>query len=123
MNDQRLRNVSDEDLSKSFPDSFLFSWQQLYKAVEKDDAEAAMVSAKALQSVFDRLLQSADPIAPYQVRSSLTEIHRLLRILNRDLMFWQGAKQTRAGRGTQVLATLQSIEEFYQVLISAAKMG
>jgi hypothetical protein len=123
MNDRRSHNIGDEDLSESFPDSFILSWQQLYKHVENDDTEAAMVSAKALQSAFDRLLQSADPIAPYQVRSSLTEIHRLLRILNRDLMFWQGAKQTRAGRGTQVLATLQSIEGFYQVLIEAAKMG
>jgi hypothetical protein len=119
MNDRRSHNISDEDLSQSFPDSFILSWQQLYEAVKNDDAEAAIVSAKALQFSFDRLLQSADPVAPYQVRSSLTEIHRLLRILNRDLMFWQGAKQTRAGRGTQVLATLQSIEGFYQVLISA----
>jgi hypothetical protein len=118
MNDQRSHNIGDEDLSESFPGNFILSWQQLYKAVENDDVEAAMVSAKILQSAFDYLLQSADPVAPYQVRSSLTEIHRLLRILNRDLMFWQGAKQTRAGRGTQVLATLQSIEGFYQVLVS-----
>jgi hypothetical protein len=114
MNDQRSQSISDEDLSGSF----ILSWRQLYKFVENDDAEQAMVSAQTLQTTFDRLLQSADPVAPYQVRSSLTEIHRLLRILNRDLMFWQGAKQTRAGRGTQVLATLQSIEGFYQVLIS-----
>jgi hypothetical protein len=118
MNDQRSHNISDGDLS----DSFLLSLEQLCKSVENDDSEGAMVSAKILQDTFDRLLQSADPIAPYQVRASLTEIHRLLRILNRDLMFWQGAKQTRAGRGTQVLATLQSIEGFYQVLVSA-KMG
>jgi hypothetical protein len=114
MNDQRSQSISDEDLSGSF----ILSWRQLYKFVENDDAEQAMVSAQTLQTAFDRLLQSADPVAPYQVRSSLTEIHRLLRILNRDLMFWQGAKQTRAGRGTQVLATLQSIEGFYQVLVS-----
>jgi hypothetical protein len=115
MNDQRSQNISDEDLFNSF----ILSWQQLYKSVENDDATEAMVAAKTMQAAFDRLLQSADLVAPYQVRSSLTEIHRLLRILNRDLMFWQGAKQTRAGRCTQVLATLQSIEGFYQVLVSA----
>jgi hypothetical protein len=118
MNDQGAQNISDENL----PSSFILSLQQLYKHVANDDPEEAMVSAKTLQSLFDRLLQSADPVAPYQVRSSLTEIHRLLRILNRDLMFWQGAKQTRAGRGTMVLATLQSIEGFYQVLISAGSI-
>jgi hypothetical protein len=116
MNYQRSQNISEEDLSNCF----LPSLQQLYTFVKNDDSEQAMVSAQTLQAAFDQLLQSADPVAPYQVRSSLTEIHRLLRILNRDLMFWQGAKQTRAGRGTQVLATLQSIEGFYQVLISAA---
>ncbi len=118
MNDQRSQNTGDEDLSEGF----ILFLQQLSKSVESDDSEGAMVSAKTLQASFAQLLQSADPVAPYQVRSSLTEIHRLLRILNRDLMFWQGAKQTRAGRGTQVLATLQSIEGFYQVLVSA-KMG
>jgi hypothetical protein len=114
MNDQRSQNIGDEDLT----DSFLRSLQQLCKSVADDNSKEAMALAKILQNSFDQLLHSADPAAPYQVRSSLTEIHRLLRILNRDLQFWQGAKQTRAGRSTQVLANLQSIEQFYLVLIS-----
>ncbi len=116
MNDHRSQDISDKDLT----DSFLLSLQQLCKSVADDNSKEAMALAKILQNSFDQLLHSVDPAAPYQVRSSLTEIHRLLRILNRDLQFWQGAKQTRAGRGTQVLATLQSIEGFYQILVSAA---
>jgi hypothetical protein len=116
MNDQKSQNIGDKD----FTDSFLRSLQQLCKSVRDDNSEEAMALATILQNSFDQLLHSVDPVAPYQVRSSLTEIHRLLRILNRDLQFWQGAKQTRAGRGTQVLATLQSIEGFYQILVSAA---
>jgi hypothetical protein len=116
MNDHRSQDIGDEDLT----DSFLRSLQQLRKSVAADNSQEAMALAKVLKNSFDQLLHSADPAASYQVRSSLTEIHRLLRILNRDLQFWQGAKQTRAGRGTQVLATLQSIEGFYQILVSAA---
>jgi hypothetical protein len=119
MDDQTSHNMSDSDLTETFPHSLV----RLRGCVEQDDAGGALATAKILQNLFDRLLQAADPVAPHQVRSSLTEIHRLLRILNRDLLFWQGAKQTRAGRSTQVLATLASIEGFYQVLIEAAKMG
>lgn len=114
MNNQISHNISDPDLAETFPQSF----SRLRGCVEQDDAAGALAAAKTLQNLFDRLLSTADPIAPYQVRASLTEIHRLLRILNRDLLFWQGAKQTRAGRSTQVLATLVSIEGFYPSLIT-----
>jgi hypothetical protein len=114
MNDQISHSMSDPDLAETFPQSLL----RLRGCVEKDDAAGALAAAKTLQNLFDRLLSVVDPNAPYQVRASLTEIHRLLRILNRDLLFWQGAKQTRAGRSTQVLATLVSIEGFYWALIT-----
>jgi hypothetical protein len=114
MDDQISHNLSDSDLAETFPQSLV----RLKDCVEKDDTAGSLAAAKTLQNSFDRLLQAADPNAPHQVRSSLTEIHRLLRILNRDLLFWQGAKQTRAGRSTQVLATLVSIEGFYQMLIA-----
>jgi hypothetical protein len=113
MNDQILHNTGDQDLAGSFG-HFL---EQLRGCVEQDDAVGSLAAAKSLQNLFDRLLQLSDPDASYQVRASLTEIHRLLRILNRDLLFWQGAKQTRAGRSTQVLATLVSIEGFYRTMI------
>jgi hypothetical protein len=120
MNDEISSNINDADLS----DQFRQSLANLYSLVEKDDTSAAIASLAPeviaagidLQKSFDRLLQSADPAAGYQIRSSLTEIHRLLRILNRDLLFWQGAKQSRSVRRAQVLATLQSIEGFYQFL-------
>jgi hypothetical protein len=113
MNDPISPYISDPDLAENF----LRSLVQIRGCVEQDDAAEALAAAKTLQSCFDRLLQMADPNAPYQVRSSLTEIHRLLRILNRDLLFWQGAKQTRVGRSTQVLTTLMSIERFHQMFI------
>jgi hypothetical protein len=112
MNDEISSNIDDADLSNQFRQSLA----NLCSLVEKDDTNAAITAGIDLQKSFDRLLQSADPAAGYQVRSSLTEIHRLLRILNRDLLFWQGAKQSRSVRGAQVLATLQSIESFYQFL-------
>jgi hypothetical protein len=112
MNGEISSNIDDADLSNQFRQSLA----NLCSLVEKDDTNAAIIAGIDLQKSFDRLLQSADPAAGYQVRSSLTEIHRLLRILNRDLLFWQGAKQSRSVRGAQVLATLQSIESFYQFL-------
>ncbi len=112
MNYEISSSIDDADL----PDQFSQSLANLCGLVEKDDPSAAITTGISLQKLFDRLLQSADPAAGYQVRSSLTEIHRLLRILNRDLLFWQGAKQSRPARGAQVLATLQSIEGFYQFL-------
>jgi hypothetical protein len=113
MNDQILYNAGDRDLAESFGCSL----ELLRGCVEQDDVVGSLAGAKSLQGLFDRLLQAADPDASYQIRASLTEIHRLLRILNRDLLFWQGAKQTRAGRSTQVLATLGSIEGFSQALM------
>jgi hypothetical protein len=112
MNHKISSNIDDADLPDQFP-QFLAN---LCSLVEQDDPSAAMVAGINLQKSFDRLLQSTDPAAGYQVRSSLTEIHRLLRILNRDLLFWKAAKQSRSVRGAQVLATLQSIEGFYQFL-------
>jgi hypothetical protein len=114
MNNQISHNINDPDLAETFPQSL----SRLRGCVEQDDAAGALAAAKTLQTLFDRLLSTTDPSAPYQVRASFTEIHRLLRILNRDLLFWQGAKQTRAGRSTQVLATLVSIEGFYPTLIT-----
>jgi hypothetical protein len=112
MNYEISSNIDEAD----FPDQFLQSLVCLRSLIEKDDPSAAIAAGINLQKLFDRLLQSADPDAGYQVRASLTEIHRLLRILNRDLLFWKGAKQSRLARGVQVLATLQSIEGFYQFL-------
>jgi hypothetical protein len=112
MDDQISQYIGDQDLVEGFPQVLA----RLRGCVEQDEAAGALAAAKTLQGLFDRLLQSSEPNAGYQVRASLTEIHRLLRILQRDLLFWQGAKQTRAKRSTQVLATLVSIEGFYSVL-------
>jgi hypothetical protein len=112
MDDQISQYIGDQDLVEGFPQVLA----RLRGCVEQDEAAGALAAAKTLQGLFDRLLQLSEPNAGYQVRASLTEIHRLLRISQRDLLFWQGAKQTRAGRSTQVLATLVSIEGFYSVL-------
>jgi hypothetical protein len=111
-------DIDDTHLHYRFPQSLI----RLHSLVEKDDTSAAIAEGVNLQKLFDQLLQSADPDAAYQIRSSLTEIHRLLRILNRDLLFWKGAKQSRIERGAKVLETLQAIESFYQFL-SANKSG
>jgi hypothetical protein len=113
MNYQRSLNISDEDPTNSF----IWAWQQLHQSVENDAPPQAIVAAQTLQAAFEQLLQSCDSIASHKARSILTEIHRLLRILQRDLLFWQAAKQTRADRELQVLTTLQSIEGFYRALV------
>jgi hypothetical protein len=112
MNNQISSNINGSDPGQQFPECL---WQ-LRNWVETDQSPAAIAESNQLQLLFNQLLQSADPDAGYQMRSSLTEIHRLLRLLQRDLIFWQTAKQTKAGRKSQVLATLQSIENFYQLL-------
>ncbi len=119
MDDQTSHNLSDPELAETFPRSLV----RLRGCVENDDTAGSLAAAKTLQNLFNRLLQAADPAAPHQVRSSLTEIHRLLRVLNRDLLFWQGAKQTRASRSTKVLATLVSIEGFYCALTMSQAGG
>lgn len=77
-----------------------------------------------ITTYFDRQLlplgeqELPAPIAG-KMRSYITEIHRLLKVLQRDLIFWQSAQQTqnRAERRSAILAKLEAIMRFTQSMI------
>jgi succinate dehydrogenase flavin-adding protein (antitoxin of CptAB toxin-antitoxin module) len=84
------------------------------------DESSGLVLTKAqkdLSIAFDHLLAAFAPDADRQVRSGLTEIHRLLKLADRDLQFWQSARQpeTRRQRQQKLLTKLQQIADWEQV--------
>lgn len=88
------------------------------------DESSGLVLTKAQQDLsiaFDQLLAAFAPDADRQVRSGLTEIHRLLKLADRELQFWQSAKQleTRSQRQQQLLTKLQQIADWEQVFQTA----
>ncbi len=80
----------------------------------REDLTAAQQN---LAIAFDRLLTAFSPIANQRIRAGLTEIHRLLKLADRDLQFWQGARQpaTRQERQQNLLLKLQQIADWQQV--------
>jgi hypothetical protein len=54
-----------------------------------------------------------------KMRSYLTEIHRRLKLLQRNLIYWQTAKQpqVRDRHYTAILADLEAITQFTQSMI------
>jgi succinate dehydrogenase flavin-adding protein (antitoxin of CptAB toxin-antitoxin module) len=98
---------------------FAISRAALTELVLQDES-IGLVLTKAQQELwisFDQLLAAFAPDADRQVRSGLTEIHRLLKLADRDLQFWQSAKQpdTRSQRQQQLLTKLQQIADWEQV--------
>jgi succinate dehydrogenase flavin-adding protein (antitoxin of CptAB toxin-antitoxin module) len=88
------------------------------------DESSGLALTKAQQDLsiaFDQLLAAFAPDADRQVRSGLTEIHRLLKLADRELQFWQSAKQseTRSQRQQQLLTKLQQIADWEQVFQTA----
>jgi hypothetical protein len=72
-----------------------------------------------LAIAFDRLLAAFAPGADHRMRAGLTEIHRLLKLADRDLQFWQGARQpaTRQARQQSLLLKLEQIADWQQVFV------
>jgi hypothetical protein len=93
---------------------FLAILQKVLQLVREREVAAAISASKNLLPLFDELLQTTDLEANYQLRASFTEVHRLLRLLQRDLAFWQMSK---SGDDTRLLATLGSIGEFCQLWV------
>lgn len=59
-----------------------------------------------------------------KMRSYITEIHRLLKLLQRDLIFWHHARQpqTKAQRQTEILGKLDTIVQFSRSMIEELRM-
>lgn len=94
----------------------------LTKLVLQDKSNGLLLT-KARQDLsiaFGELLDAFSPDADRLVRSGLTEIHRLLRVADRELQFWQSAKQpdTRSKRQQQLLINLQQIADWEKVFES-----
>ncbi len=54
-----------------------------------------------------------------KMRSYITEIHRLLKLIQRDMVFWQSARQpvTQAQRQSEILSKLNMILQFCRSMI------
>jgi succinate dehydrogenase flavin-adding protein (antitoxin of CptAB toxin-antitoxin module) len=91
----------------------------LVELVLQDELDGAVLAKTQgdLSIAFDRLLAAFSPDADRQMRAGLTEIHRLLKVADRDLQFWQSAKQpdNRSQRQQQLLAKLQQIADWEQI--------
>jgi hypothetical protein len=93
---------------------FLATLQNVLQLVQRQDVPGAIAASQNLLPLFTELLQITDLEANYQIRASFTEVHRLLRLLQRDLAFWQMSK---SGDNTRLLATLGSISDFCQLWV------
>jgi hypothetical protein len=108
---QFLKFMSEQDS----PQQFIFAIGVLHGLVINDMVASSIEASGNLLLLFDELLQGTDLETDYQIRASFTEVHRLLKILQRELAFWRSAKQSSVIRRAQVLATLGKIQEFSQL--------
>lgn len=89
--------------------------------VLQDELQHSELSAaqQNLAIAFDHLLTAFSPLADQRIRAGLTEIHRLLKLADRDLQFWQSAKQpaTRQARQQNLLLKLQQVADWEKVFV------
>lgn len=78
----------------------------------------------AIDTYFQQEIMAATecPLPPAiagKMRSYTTEIHRLLKLIQRDLIFWQSARQpdTKAKRQTEILSKMDVILQFVRSMI------
>jgi hypothetical protein len=79
---------------------------------------------EAIDTYFQRQMMvtseySWPPAIAGKMRSYITEIHRLLKLVQRDLVFWHSARQpnTKAQRQTEILGKLNTIVHFSRSMI------
>jgi hypothetical protein len=108
----------------------VWSWQQLLVAAELLTPAQTQASYEAIRTYFDRelLVMATEDLSPGlagKMRSYHTEIHRLLKLVHRDLVFWYSARQpqTKAQRRSDILAKLETIMQFIQSMIEELKMS
>jgi hypothetical protein len=77
-----------------------------------------MYTQQDLALAFGQLLAAATGAEESMVRAALTEMHRLVKLVERDWLFWQSARQpaTRQARQRDLLQKLQKIAEWQQAL-------
>lgn len=78
----------------------------------------------AIDTYFQHQIMAAPecPLPPAiagKMRSYTTEIHRLLKLIQRDLIFWQSASQpaTKAQRQTDIWSKLNLVMQFVRSMI------
>jgi hypothetical protein len=105
------------------------AWRQSMVAAELLPPRQTQTTYEAIMAYFDRELIaiSTTPLSPGlagKMRSYTTEIHRLLKLVHRDLLFWHSARQpeTKARRRLDILAKLDMIMQFIQSMIEELKM-
>jgi succinate dehydrogenase flavin-adding protein (antitoxin of CptAB toxin-antitoxin module) len=110
--------MNDPDLPAIYS-NFATCRAALNTLVLQDEFQSQELAAaqQNLAIAFDQLLAAFSPRANHRMRTGLTEIHRLLKLADRDLQFWQGARQptTRKERQQNLLLKLQQIADWQQV--------
>jgi hypothetical protein len=114
------KDMNDPNLLVIYSD-FAICRAALHTLVLGDEFQSEVLTEaqQNLAVAFDRLLTAFSPSADHRMRIGLTEIHRLLKLVDRDLQFWQGARQpvTRQERLQNLLLKLQQIADWQQVFL------
>ncbi|NJK72051.1 MAG: hypothetical protein HC926_01155 [Synechococcaceae cyanobacterium SM2_3_60] len=108
-----MSQVSGSEASKVVGDLAERLTQVAAAVAEDTDALAA---AQALPEQFQHLLASLSASQRQPVQPILTEMNRLMQLLQHHLMLWQRAKQKRPERVAQVQHDVQQLQQFCQHL-------
>lgn len=118
----------------------IYVWQHFQKLVlTMQQALSAELSPTPLQArpqyaaidtyFQQQIMATADDPLPTAIagkmRSYITEIHRLLKLIQRDLIFWQSARQpnTKAQRQSEIFTKLDMILQFSNTIVGALSIS
>ncbi len=76
----------------------------------------APTPAQALSGQFQGLLATLPASQRQPVQAILTEMNRVIQLLQHHLVVWQAAKQKRPERAAQVRQDVQQLQQFCQHL-------
>jgi hypothetical protein len=98
--------------------------QQLFQAAPSPTNLQTNQTYEAIETYFQRQIMATTtaPLPPTvagKIRSYTTEIHRLLKLGQRDLMFWQSARQlsTKKQRQADMESKLVMIRQFIVAML------
>ncbi len=86
---------------------------EIDRAVSENSPQA---SAQTLPEQFQDLLANLSASQRQPVQPILTEMNRVIQLLQHHLMLWQSAKQKRPERAAQVQQDVQQLQQFCQHL-------
>lgn len=84
-------------------------------AIDQADPQAVAL-VQTLPEQFQVLIASLSPQQQHPVQPILTEMNRLIQLLQHHILLWQSAKQKRPERAAQVQHDVQQLHQFCQHL-------